>query len=116
MLVVAAVVLIADRCLAIYHGLGPSKDEWGLKYDVAISDADGSNLTIVLTLADEGRLKPISRIELIALSKQADSQGGRSYDVLVPLELKPTPDGRHAGRVQMRKEFIDRAEFRIPHA
>ena len=112
-LVLAAIVLMSGRCWAIYHGLGPSKDEWKLKYDVEVNDADGDKLTVVFTLADEGRLKPFYSIELIALSKQTDSQGGRSYDVKAPLELKATKDGRRVGQVRIRKEFADRAQIRI---
>ena len=113
MLVVAAMVLMSDRSWAIRQGLGPSKDEWGLKYDVAVHDADGDKLTVVFTLADEGRLKPFYSIDLVAFSKQTDSQGGRTYDVKVPIELKPTQDGKRTGQVQIRKEFVDRAKIRI---
>ena len=84
-----------------------------MKYDVAVSEADGDKLTIVFTVADEGRLKPFYSIDLIAFSKQTDNQGGRSYDVNVPIELKPTADGKRAGQVQIRKEFVDRAKIRI---
>ena len=113
MLVVAAIVLTSDRSWAIRNGLGPSKDEWKLKYDVEVHDAGGDKLTVVFTLADEGRLKPIYSIDLVAFSKQTDNQGGRSYDVMVPIELKPTQDGQRTGQVQIRKEFVDRAKIRI---
>lgn len=113
MLVVAAIVLMADRSWAIRYGLGPSKDEWQLKYDVAIEDSPGDTLTVVFTLADEGRLKPIYSIDLVAFSKRTDSQGGRSYDVMEPIELKPTGDGKRVGRAHIRKEFLDRAKIRI---
>ena len=113
MLVVAAIVLTSDRSWAIRNGLGPSKDEWKLKYDVEVHDAGGDKLTVAFTLADEGRLKPIYSIDLVAFSKQTDNQGGRSYDVMVPIELKPTQDGRRTGQVQIRKEFVDRAKIRI---
>ena len=112
-LVVAAMVLMSGRSWAIYYGLPPSKGEWKLKYDVAVHDADGDKLTVVFTLADEGRLKPIYSIDLVAFSKQTDNQGGRSYDVKAPIELKPTKDGRRAGQVQIRKDFLDRAKIRI---
>src|SRR5260221_6849144 len=79
MLVVAAMVLMSGRCWAIRNGLGPSKDEWKLKYDVAVLEADGDKLTVVFTLADEGRLKPIYSLDLVVFSKQTDNQGGRTY-------------------------------------
>jgi hypothetical protein len=111
--VVAVTLLTSGPSWAVYNVLGPSKDEWGLKYEVQVSDAGRGTLTVVFTLADEGRLKPLSLIELIALSKETDNQGGHSYDVRVPIVLKPTQDGRRAGQVQIRKEFADRARIRI---
>src|SRR3990172_2208533 len=111
-LVVAATVLMSGRIWAIFYPLGPSKDEWKLKYDVEVHDSDGDKLTIVFTLADEGRLKPIASINLVAFS-EPDKLGGRTYDVKAPIELKPTKDGRRAGQAQMRKQFVDRAKIRI---
>jgi hypothetical protein len=111
-LVVAAMALLPGLCWAVYYGLGPSKDEWGLKYDVAVSDADGDKATVVFTLADEGRLKPFYSIEVVAFSKP-DSQGGRSYDVKAPIELKPPKDGKRIGQVQISKKFAGHAKIRI---
>ena len=110
MLVVAAVVAMSGRCWAIRKGLAPSKDEWGLKYDVAVSDADGDKLTVVFTFADEGRLKPFYSVDLIAFSKQTDGQGGRTYDVWLPIELKPTKDGKRRGAGADRKDFRPRQD------
>jgi hypothetical protein len=112
-LVVAAMVLMSGLSWAMFYGLGPSKDEWKLKYDVEVDAASGDTLTVDFTLADEGRLKPIYSITLIAFSKQTDSQGGRSYDVKAPIQLKATTDGKRAGQAQIRKEFADRAIIRI---
>ncbi len=113
MLVVAVILLMSGRSWAIYNVLGPSKDEWGLKYDVEVKDAGGGKVTVVFTLADEGRLKPFDLIELFAFSKETDNQGGHSYDVRAPIELKTTRDGRRTGQAQMGKEFVDRAQIRI---
>jgi hypothetical protein len=113
LLVVAAMVLMSGRCWAIRNGLGPSKDEWKIKYEVEVKEADGDKLTVVFTLADEGRLKPFYSIDLVAFSKQTDGQGGRTYDLMVPIELKPTADGKRAGEVQIRKDVLDRATIRI---
>ncbi len=113
MLVVAVTLLTCGRSWAIYNLLGPSKDEWGLKYDVQVNDAGGDTATVVLTVADEGRLKPFYSIELIALNPATDGQGGHSYDVKAPIVLKATQDGRRVGQVQIRKQFLDRAQIRI---
>ncbi len=111
-LVVAALVLMADRCWAIYYALGPSKDEWGLKYDVELSGAEGDAVNVEFTLADEGRLKPIYSFTVVSFSKP-DSQGGRRYDVKEPIELKSTKNGKRAAQVQIPEEFVDRAMIRI---
>jgi hypothetical protein len=112
-LAVATVLLMSARSFAVYYELGPSKNEWGLKYGVDVTEADGDKLNVVFTLADEGRLKPIYSVTAVAFSLETDSQGGRSYDVKSPFELKRTRDGRRVGQVQIRKEFADRAMIRI---
>jgi len=111
-LVVAAIVLMSERSWAIRNGLPPSKDEWGLKYDVAVSDDGGDMLTVVFTLADEGRLKPFYSLDLVVFSKP-DGQNGRSYEFNEPIKLKPTDDGKRVGQVQVPKKFLDRAQVRI---
>ena len=111
MLVVALVVLVADRCWAVYHQLPPSKDEWGLKYDVELNAADRDKVNVVFTLADEGRLKPFYSITVVAFSAP-DSDGGRSYDVKAPIELK-AKDGKRVGQAQIPKKFADKAMIRI---
>lgn len=112
LLVVAAMALMAGRCWAVYEQLGPSKDEWKLKYDVQVTPADGDKLNVVFTLADEGRLKPIYSITVVAFS-EPDRMGGRAYDVKAPIQLQPTADGQRTGQVQIRKQFADRAMIRI---
>jgi hypothetical protein len=111
-LVVTAIVLMSERSWAIRNGLPPSKDEWGLKYDVVVNEADGDMLTVVFTLADEGRLKPFYSLDLVAFSKP-DGQNGRSYEFNEPIKLKPTDDGKRVGQVQVPKKFLDRAQVRI---
>ena len=113
MLVVAATALMSGRCWATFYGLESSKDDWGVKYDVTVTQADKDNLNVVFTLADEGRLKPFWKLELISMSKPADNQGTRIYDMRSSFELKTTADGRRAGQVQIRKEFADSAMIRI---
>jgi hypothetical protein len=112
-LAVAIVLLTCDRGWAVYWGLGPSKDEWGLKYDVDVTDAGNDKVNVVFTLGDEGRLKPFYTMEMIAFSKQPDEEGRFSYDVKEKIVLKRTPDGKRVGTVQMPKECLDRAKIRI---
>ena len=111
-LVVAAVVLMPGRSWAVFYPLGPSSDEWGLKYDLQVSATSGDELNVAFTLANGGRLKPVYSITVVAFSKPR-SDGGRSYLVKTPIELKTTKDGKLAGQVQIRKEYADIAMIRI---
>lgn len=110
LLVIAAALLITGRCLAVYVPLGPSPDDWGLKYDVQVTAA-GDKMNVQFTLTDEGRLKPIFTTTLVAFSVNND--GSRTYLAQTPLEMKPTKDGKLTGRVQVSKELIERAQIRI---
>lgn len=111
--IVAAVVLTACPSWGVFYALGPSKDEWGLKYDVQLVAADSKTVNVVFTLTDEGRLKPVHSYTVVAFSLKTDAQGGRGYDVKAPLELQSTADGKRTAQVQVRREFIDRAMIRV---
>ena len=52
MLVVAAIVLMSGRSWAVYDVLGPSKDEWGLKYDVQVNDAVETDEMFTVLMGD----------------------------------------------------------------
>jgi hypothetical protein len=111
--IAVVVALSAGRSWAIYNKLDPSPDDWGLKYTVDVTAADRDTLNVSFTLTDEGRLKPLYSLTVVAFSLHTDSQGGRSYDVKAPIELKTMPDGTRVGQVQIRREFADRATIRI---
>ena len=75
-LLVAAVVVagIAGRAWGIDFGLSESKEELRLKYDIAVEEhsfdgASTGRVTVVLTLADEGRLKPLDGVQYTAGQK-----------------------------------------------
>ena len=110
-LVVAAAALMPGRSWAVFYPLGPSKDEWGLKYEVEVNGADGDKLNVRFTLADEGRLKPIYSATVVAFSNPRNNDG--SYLVKAQIDLKPTKDGKLTGQVQIPKSLADRAQIRI---
>jgi hypothetical protein len=113
LLAIAAIALIPGQVWAIYYALAPSKDEWGLKYSVAVEDAGGDMVNVKFTLEGEGRLKPIHSISLAVLDKQNSSQGSQRYDVKGRFELKPAGDGKRVGQMQIRKEQADQAIIRV---
>jgi hypothetical protein len=110
-LVVVAVVLISSVGWAYFYDLGPSKDEWGLKYDVEVT-ANEDKLDVLFTLANQGRLKPIYSVSVIAFS-DLTPDGGRTYLMNTPFDLKPTKDGKLTGQLQIEKKYLNRAMIRI---
>jgi hypothetical protein len=111
-LVVAAVALMPSLSWAVFFALGPSSDEWGLKYNLEVNTSSSEAMNVAFTLADGGRLKPIYSATVVAFSK-LNPDGGRSYLVKAPIELKKTKDGKLAGQVQIRKDVADIAMVRI---
>ncbi len=109
MLVVIAVVLMTSPIWAHWYALDPSKDEWGLKYDGEVN-AKGDKLIIRFTLGDQGRLKPIHSVFVMAFSNS--NRTGTNL-VKSPIEMKPTTDGKLAGQIEIGKEFADRAVIRV---
>ena len=110
-LFVVTVILTCSFSWAHFYELGPSKDEWGLKYDGEVT-ASGDKLNVSFTLADQGRLKPIYSISVVAFS-DLRKDGGRTYLLNTTFDLKPTKDGKLTGQLQIGKEFVDRAMIRI---
>lgn len=110
-LVVAAVVLMPGRSWAVFYPLGPSKDEWGLKYEVEVVAAEGDQLNVRFTVADQGRLKPIYSATVVAFSNPSSNDG--AYLLKAQIDLKSTKDGKLTGQVQIPKRLVDRAQIRI---
>jgi hypothetical protein len=110
-LVVVAVVLMARAGWAHFYELGPSKDEWGLKYEAEVTAIE-DKLNVSFTLADQGRLKPIYSVSIVAFS-DLRRDGGRTYLMNTTFDMKPTKDGKLTGQLQIGKEFVDRAMIRI---
>ena len=110
LLVVIAVVLMTSRSWAHWYALGPTKDAWGLKYDGEVDATKGDKLIVRFTIADQGRLKPIDSVFVMAFSNP--NRTGTNL-VKEPIKMKPTEDGKLTGEVEVRKEYADRAVIRI---
>ena len=109
--VVAVIALVPSNSGAVHFPLGPSKNDWGLKYDVQVSAAGADKVNVVFTLTDEGRLKPIHSVTVVAL--RSVGGGSFAYDVKTTIPLQSTPDGKRSGQVQIPKKYADQALFRI---
>jgi len=93
---------------ALGFGLGQSKEELGLDYEVSAVDHGTGRVTVVLKIADVGKLKPLTSVDLTVAS-----QDGTGYvDMSVSLEPREE-DGKQVVRVHLLRELAERAELQL---
>jgi len=110
--IMAVLVIPASFALALGFRLGESKDELELKYDISVYDHDTGRVTVTFTLEDEGRLKPITSIDLHIPSTEMHDSGGFKSDLT--LSMATSKEGtKQVGRVHIRKDWAARAEIQI---
>ena len=113
LIVLAALVLMTARAWGIGFVLGETQQELKLKYDLSVQDHGTGRVTIVFTLADEGRLKPLDEIELAIPGQEQNKYGGHWMDLVVPIDMARIDGGKSVGRVHILKEWAERAEIRL---
>jgi hypothetical protein len=108
LLAFAAVALIANLVWALGHQLSESKDELKLKYDLVVQDHGTGRVTAVLTIADEGRLKPLDSVDLVIPG--SDKTG--YLDLSVSLATSKE-NGKVVARAHLNKDLAERAELQL---
>jgi len=104
--VFAALVLGADPAWAEGFQLGETKEQLKLKYGVLLTDHGTGRVTVTLTIADEGRLKPLNSVDLGIPSKD----GTGYFDLALSLATRKV-DGKQVVSVHLKRELAERAEF-----
>ena len=116
-LIAAALLCTAGTAWGIGFILGQSKEELKLKYDVTVQDHGTGRVTIVFTLVDEGRLKPLDEIQLVIPGQEKNADGGHWMDLVVSIDMAKADakadGGKRVGRVHIRKELAERAEIQL---
>ena len=110
-LLVAIIAWMAGRAWGISFGLGQSKEELKLDYDVAVTDHGTGRVTVVLTITDEGRLKPLDSVQFGIPDKEKNESGGHWMDLAVSIEMVKAKDGKRIGRVHVLRELAERAQI-----
>lgn len=110
---IALVALLVMPGLARGMGeiLGQPKEELKLKYDVSVYDNQKGRVTITLTIADAGRLKPLDAVELMVPGTEKEPNGGHGFDLAVPLQVTKDAQGKQVARFQITRELASRAEL-----
>ena len=83
-----------------------------MKYDVRVKAHGTGRVTIVLTLENEGRLKPLSDIHFGIPAKEPNERGSYYSDLSVSLATRKEGN-RRVARVHVLKELARRAEIRL---
>jgi hypothetical protein len=104
---------MSGRALGIGFILGETKDELKLKYDVSVQDHGTGRATVVFTLADEGRLKPLDEVQLAIPAQTKNKDGSYWMDLVVSIDMTKTEGGKRVGRIHILKELAERAEIRL---
>jgi len=107
---VAAIVLAANLAWAEGFGLGETKEQLKLDYEVSVVDHGTGRVTVTLTIADEGRLKPLRSVDLNFPSKDKHKDGGYMVDLSLSLATEKV-DGKLLVRVHLKRELAERAEI-----
>lgn len=92
-IVFAAIILPASLAWALGERLGETKEQLKLKYDVSVKDHGTGRVTIVLTIADQGRLKPLNSVDLVIPGKGRRKNRGGYVDLSVALAIREV-DGK----------------------
>jgi hypothetical protein len=113
LLVAAVTFWTADRAWGEGFSLGQTKDELKLKYDVAVQDHGTGRVTVVFTLADEGRLKPLEAVQLVVPAQEQNADGSHWMDLVVSIDMSETDGDKRVGRVHLLKGLAERAEIQL---
>jgi hypothetical protein len=112
-IVIAVIVLPACLAWAVSFQLGETKEQLKLKYDVSVTDHGTGRVTVVLSIADVGRLKPLNSVDLVISSKEQIKNGGTGRpDLSLSLKTREV-DGKQVARVHLLRELAERAAFRL---
>jgi hypothetical protein len=111
LLVAAVSFWAAGRAWGMGEDLVQTKDELKLKYEVAVEDHNTGRVTVVFTLADEGRLKPLDEVQLVVPAQEKNKDGSRWMDLVVSIDMIKTDGGKRVGRVHLLKKLAERAQI-----
>lgn len=103
-----ACVLTANWAWALGFELTESKDALKLKYEVKVSDHETGRVTAELILADEGRLGPLTAIDLYI----PDAKGSGYADLSISLAVRKV-DGKQVVTVHLLKDLAERASIQL---
>ncbi len=110
-LVFSIIVLSASVTWALGFGLGETKEQLKLKYEIKVLDHGNDCVTVSLIITDEGRLNPLNSVDLVIPNKES-KDGSGSPDLSLSLAIRKV-DGKQVVRAHLKKELAERAEIQL---
>ena len=104
----AVLVMTASPAWPLGFRLAKSKEDLGLKYDVAATDHKTGRVTIKLTIHDERKLKPLNSVVFYI----PGSDGTGYVDLSLPVAVENV-DGKRTATVHLHKDLAKRAEIHL---
>ncbi|QDT44729.1 hypothetical protein Pan241w_48450 [Gimesia alba] len=98
----------ADVAWAVGFEIGQTKEELKLEYEISVVDHGTGRVTVNLTIADEGKLKPIESVWLNISSLDDPHRP----DLSVSLATRKV-DGKLHVRAHLKKELAERAQLQL---
>jgi hypothetical protein len=83
-----------------------------LKCNVSVKDHGTGRVTVTLTIADQGRLKPLNSVNLVVPGKDRRKDGSGYVDLSVALATREE-DGKQVARIHVLRELAERAEIHL---
>ncbi len=112
LLVVTAFMMPVSLCWALGFDLGHSKEQLKLEYEVSVTDHGTGRVKVILSIADQGRLTPLTSVSLMIPDEDTKPTGGHFVDLSVSLATREE-GGRQVARVHLLKEWAERAVIQL---
>lgn len=109
--VFVAMAVAANVAWAIGFQLGETKEELELDYEVSVKDHGTGRVTVKLTIADHGRLEPLSSVNLI-IPNDEKKEGSGFVDLSLSLATTKVDD-KEVARIHLLKELAERAQIQL---
>ena len=106
--VFAALLMVSNHAWAIGFGLGETKEELELDYEVSAVDHGTGRVSVTLMIADPGRLGPLDAVYLSIPSED----GTNHVDLSIALDTREV-DGGLLVHIHLKRELAERGEIRL---
>lgn len=107
-LTILAAFAFTSTSHALGFELGESKEELKLDYTVTVYDHQNDHVTVVFTLKDEGRMKPLFSVDL----NVPNEKGSGSPRIVAPLKLSGEGEAKTV-RLHLHKDLFKNASISL---